>query len=144
MVAKRPKTNVDASKTALVPVKTTRVKTKFLTEASASIRKAMELKLIDGDLDRAAIEALKAMARIMDENYSNPEWKPAGDVLTSLYWKAMNDLKLTPGSRGVEGTKSEASGKLDALRAGKRLEDPAPTPDETDEDDDDGDYEDFN
>lgn len=146
MAAKVAKKDVAATTTAIVQVKTTRVKTKFFTEANGSIRKAIELKLIDPDLDRASIEALKAMARIMDENYSNPEWKAAGDVLTSLYWKAMNDLKLTPGSRGVDGSTTESGSKLDRLRAGERLDKESlpPAPTKIDEDDDDGDYEDFN
>lgn len=96
-----------------------RVKSKLLSETRRSIKKAIEDKILDEELDAAGIETVISLARVLEENYSDPKWKGYGDALTSAYWRAMNDLRLTPGSRQQGGGNIgvEIVSKLDNLKA---------------------------
>jgi hypothetical protein len=115
MAAKREQT--EPTTKATPPSK--RVRSNLLRETNRSIKKAIEEKRLDAELDAAGIETVRSIARVLDENYSDPKWKGYGDSLTSSYWRALNDLHLSPASRKAGGGNMEVqiASKLDNLRA---------------------------
>lgn len=52
-------------------------------------------------LDQAAVKHLQMVAKKLESLYADPNWDVKGDSYNHLLVKLLNELRLTPASRGV-------------------------------------------
>lgn len=73
-------------------------------------------------LDAAAVRHVQLVAKKLEAMYKDPDWDPKGDSYNHLFLKLLNELRLTPASRGVivKPAVEEEIDELEVLRKRSR------------------------